>query len=192
MPRRHAVRSDAPVVQSPETRMDGSSSAPTILIIGYGNSLRRDDGAGLVLAQRLAQRLRAAGHSIRLLQEHQLTPELALEIAEDDICTVLFCDATVAATPAQGVARPLVRRLDPAGADVTGSPAAGHAMEPGLLLVYAAELYGRRPPAWLLTVVGSDFAHGSGLSLRVEAALDHLDEVVAALQGEPAVPPVSR
>ncbi len=66
---------------------------PLLLIIGYGNSLRRDDGAGLVLAQRLAEQWKKDGHAVRLLLTHQLMPEMALDLAESDVAGVLFVDA---------------------------------------------------------------------------------------------------
>ena len=55
-----------------------------LLIIGIGNSLRRDDGAGLVLARGLAETWQTAGHRVQLIETHQLVPELAEPIAGDD------------------------------------------------------------------------------------------------------------
>ncbi len=60
------------------------------LVIGYGNDLRSDDGAGRVVADRISE-LQLPGVAVRSVL--QLTPELALEIAEVD--TVVFVDASV-------------------------------------------------------------------------------------------------
>ena len=60
------------------------------LVIGYGNDLRSDDGAGRVVADRLDA---LALPDVTVRSVIQLTPELALEIAKFD--TVVFVDASV-------------------------------------------------------------------------------------------------
>ncbi|MGF1587982.1 MAG: hydrogenase maturation protease [Pleurocapsa sp.] len=62
------------------------------LVIGYGNTLRSDDGAG----QSAANQIAAWGlPNVRSLAVHQLTPELAEDIANAD--TVIFVDAVISA-----------------------------------------------------------------------------------------------
>ncbi|MDJ0954563.1 MAG: hydrogenase maturation protease [Acidimicrobiia bacterium] len=70
------------------------------LVIGYGNDLRSDDGAGRAVADRVDE-LNLPGVAVRSVM--QLTPELALEMAEVD--TVVFVDASVevSATTAEPV-----------------------------------------------------------------------------------------
>ena len=63
------------------------------LVIGYGNDLRSDDGAGRVVADRV-DNLHLQGVEVRSVS--QLTPELALEIGRFD--TVVFADASVEVT----------------------------------------------------------------------------------------------
>ena len=58
-----------------------------ILVIGYGNELRRDDGLGPRVAASLA------GPGVRALAVRQLTPELAEEVATARL--VVFVDARV-------------------------------------------------------------------------------------------------
>ncbi len=60
------------------------------LVIGYGNDLRSDDGAGRVVADRI-DALGLPGVEVRSVS--QLTPELALEISGFD--TVVFVDASI-------------------------------------------------------------------------------------------------
>lgn len=60
------------------------------LVIGYGNDLRSDDGAGRVVADRISA-LQLPRVEVRSVA--QLTPELALAIATVD--TVVFVDASV-------------------------------------------------------------------------------------------------
>ncbi len=130
-----------------------------LLIIGIGNSLRRDDGAGLYLARDLANAWQVAGRGVQVIETHQLVPEIAEVIAAADIVAVLFVDAAVdEATLAAGVCR-----LEPLADDDT-SPSLGHHLGPATLLLYASQLFDRRPPAWLLRVPGRDFDHGEGLS----------------------------
>jgi Ni,Fe-hydrogenase maturation factor len=52
------------------------------LVIGYGNSLRGDDSIGIKVAQIVAD-----WHlpKVRSLSPHQLTPELAAELAQVDL-----------------------------------------------------------------------------------------------------------
>ncbi len=59
------------------------------LVIGYGNTLRGDDGAGVRAAERVAARL----PDVDCLCVHELQPELAERIGHYD--TVFFLDATL-------------------------------------------------------------------------------------------------
>ena len=59
-----------------------------ILVIGYGNELRRDDGLGPNVARRIA----AANYAhVRVLTCFQLVPELAADLAETPMA--IFMDA---------------------------------------------------------------------------------------------------
>ena len=120
------------------------------LVIGIGNSLRGDDGVGVLLAEQVG------GRSVQ-----QLTPELAAELAELE--AVLFIDAWLA--PAGGP--PQLVELIPAGA---GAPDT-HRLEPAELLAISQALYGRAPAACLLQVPAHVFEHGNTLSAQLQAAL---------------------
>jgi hydrogenase maturation protease len=134
-----------------------------ILVIGYGNMYRRDDGAGLALAERLAAHWSSAGIRTRLLTSTQLLPEMACDIADDNSAHVLFVDTTASSTD-DGI------QMTPIALDVT-SPTLGHQLEPTTLMSFAALLFGSHPRAWLVTVPGSDFDHGEGFSEEVEELL---------------------
>ncbi|MCB0124281.1 MAG: hydrogenase maturation protease, partial [Caldilineaceae bacterium] len=126
-----------------------------LLLIAYGNSLRRDDGAGLVLAEQLAGLWQEEGVAIRHLALQQLAPELALEISSSEVAKVLFVDT--ACSDKEHVT------LHPLTSQEPGR-ILGHQLTPESLLLYAQQLYGRCPPAWLLTIPGSDFGFGEGFS----------------------------
>lgn len=149
-----------------------------ILIIAYGNSLRRDDGAGLVLGEKLEGILKERRLAVRLESVHQLTPELAELVADDRVSAVVFVDTRVLEPGAESLSIQ-VRRLS-APADL--SPSMGHHLDPTVVMAYAFYLYDRNPPAWLLTVPGVDFALGEGLS---EVALNALADFPSLLRSFP-------
>lgn len=68
---------------------------PKVLIVGYGNPLRRDDGVGWYAAQRLSHEL--SGEQAEVIACHQLMPELAERISQTDL--VIFIDAAVGTSP---------------------------------------------------------------------------------------------
>lgn len=136
------------------------------LVIGFGNTLRRDDGAGV----RLAEAVEALGlPGVRVVTCHQLTPELAASIAEAG--GVVFADAALDLK-----ARPRWRKLRSAAAPAS----LAHASDPRALLSLAQALYGHAPPAWMLTLPAPDLDYGEGLSpvaqQGVAAALRRLSD----------------
>jgi hydrogenase maturation protease len=131
-----------------------------IVLIGYGNPLRRDDGAGPALA--MMAEARAGLNDMRVLTPHQLVPELAEDLAGADIAAVLFLDACVG--DCDGGALVAIR---PVGEEA-GSPVFGHHLPPADLLRYAELLRGAPLPAWQLTIPGVDFGYGEGLSRYTE------------------------
>lgn len=120
------------------------------LVIGYGNTLRSDDGVGAKVAAAVAE---LALPGVVALVRHQLTPELAEAISETR--TVVFVDAAVdAATEVR------VRQLEPADA----AQLMAHAADPRTLLALAKQLFGRCPPAWWLTIPVENLGFGEELS----------------------------
>jgi len=116
------------------------------LVIGFGNTLRGDDGAGPAAAALLRER------GFDALAVHQLTPELAERIAAARI--VFFLDAA-ANLPAGEVS--IVRLAQ-------GRAAIEHVASPAALLRLAHDVYGSATPAWLITMGGASFELGEGLS----------------------------
>src|SRR5215831_18823281 len=122
-----------------------------VVIIGYGNELRGDDGIG----PRVARRVAAGGwRGILFWAVPQLLPEMAEDLAGARLA--IFIDARAGA----GGEAVEVRCIEPGGA------AAGvtHFGDPRVLLALAQALYGWSPEAWLVTVAGEDFEPGKRLS----------------------------
>lgn len=153
-----------------------------ILIIAYGNSLRQDDGAGLVLAEMLEAACRARRLEVERIVTHQLTPELSLEVARQGVAAVVFVD-TRAVDPAETTPFVEVRPISTASL----SPSLGHHLNPACLLVYAHLLYGQHPPAWEVTVPGVDFEHGEDLSPIARQVLAAGQGLLSELAGQLAV-----
>jgi len=132
-----------------------------LLIYGYGNPGRQDDGVGVALAEELEAWARAEGISgLAFDSNYQLNAEDALTVAEAR--AVVFVDA------ARGGAEPVaVKRLEPRG-EIGFST---HAMSPESVLALAGELYGARPPAWLLAIRGESWEPNEP---PTAAALSHL------------------
>ncbi len=129
---------------------DGVTGAE-VLIIGYGNELRRDDGLGPFVAGALAKRQLPG---VRVLVVPQLLPECAAALAKS--ARAVFIDAR----PAPVAAPVEVFPIRPAAT----SSAMSHAATPESLLALADAVCGRAPPAWCITIEGEDFGFGEGLS----------------------------
>jgi hydrogenase maturation protease len=127
-----------------------------IVLVGYGNPFRRDDGAGPALARMVE----AWGglNDMRVMTPQQLVPELAEDLAGAGVAAVLFLDASVSDCGGGDMVA-----IRPVGGEES-SPAFGHHFPPADLLRYAELLRGAALPAWQLTIPGVDFDYGEGLS----------------------------
>jgi len=151
---------------SPDSGAEGGFSG-SILILGYGNPDREDDGVAWHILDRLASRLdpdsqgmgeetvRSFGR-VTLKFALQLMPEMAEEVAE--FGRVVFIDAHTGSEPEDLTWLPLAAQFQK-------SPFTHH-MTPATLLSIAESLYGSRPEAVLVAVRGFDFGFRRGLSER--------------------------
>ena len=141
------------------------SGTMSFFVIAYGNPLRRDDGAGLALAERLVRHWRKRGVMVNQIDTHQLVPELVTDIVDANATHVVFVDAA----PTTDGAEIQCRVVNPTQATIT----LGHQSSPDLLLYMAQHLYGVQVPAWLVTIPGRDFGHGEGFSDAAQKLLDN-------------------
>ncbi len=134
----------------------------SVLIVGYGNRLRSDDGLGVRAAEELSRTNPAAGAEI--LIRHQLTPELAETISHVE--KVFFIDASRQGQPGEIRCTP----VSPHHPDVLFA----HQLTPETLLSLCCELYGVSPQAFEISLCGECFELGDQFSPKVAAALPDL------------------
>lgn len=153
-----------------------------LLIIAYGNPLRRDDGAGLCLAEKMARLWRAESVVVRTISVHQLVPELAADIGNQEWAAVYFVDTAIAntVTPAGSAISLAQIQVRPLSCNRT-MISLGHQCDPDLILSIVHGLYARCPPAWLVTVPGVDFRHGAGMSQFVHNLIEDSDGLIYTL-----------
>lgn len=140
------------------------------LLVGYGNTMRRDDGVGWLVAGQLAP-------VVRVITAHQLMPEIAYEVAHAGC--VVFVDASIegnAGDVQTRVLHPLDRLED------------AHALTPPGILYLAGYLYDRMPPAHLVTITGETFDLGDTLSGTVQAAVPQAIDAICQLLDVPRPP----
>ena len=143
------------------------------LVIGIGNCLRSDDGAGI----RVAEALEAQATGLQVLVCDQLTPELAEPISQAR--AVLFIDAQMSDASEPTAEAPVDAHPQPLEASNLGDPS-GHALTPPRLLALSAALYGPCPPAWQLLIPGEQWQVGDQLSARTAAVCRNAVPVVLA------------
>jgi hydrogenase maturation protease len=138
-----------------------------LLVIGYGNTLRRDDGVGPKVAEAVAA---LALPGVRALVCPLLTPELAEAVSQAG--EVIFVDAAVDAPR-----EVQLRQLEPAGS----SQIMAHAASPVTVLALARDVFGQAPEAWLLTVPAENIGIGEELSALTRRGLETAIEEIKRL-----------
>jgi len=137
------------------------------LVIGYGNTLRGDDGVGPRVAEAVAA-LKLPG--VRALACPLLTPEFADPISR--AARVVFVDAAVDAPH-----EVQLRKLEPGDS----SQLMAHAADPRTMLALARDVFGHVPQAWWLTIpaVKMDFCEELSPEAQhgFEEALEKIQEL---------------
>jgi len=136
----------------------------SLLLLGIGNTLRSDDGAGAYVCAQL-QQLQPANVQIQIIQ--QLQTELAEELLHYD--AVMIIDASVTAMDV------VIERLKPEGAAVASS----HHMNVSMMQALAQQLYGKYINFYTCSIPAQNFEMGEILSPITKA---HADKAVQLLQ----------
>jgi hydrogenase maturation protease len=149
-------------VGHPRSVANSDNTQARCLILACGNTLREDDGVGPFLAQWAEDRWRDDAR-VRVLCDHQWTPEMVDDVAQADF--IVFVDCATDCEP--GLVR--VMAVEPA-ADT--SKLGTHHLDAGQLLALSRQLYGRMPRSSLLLTIGAGSLElREGLSEAVNAAL---------------------
>jgi hydrogenase maturation protease len=142
-------------------------SHPT-LVIGFGSTLRGDDGAGPAAAERIEAKQIQGVHVIAC---HQLTPELADPVSRAQ--RVIFLDASIDLP--EGEVR--VSRLEP---DAPHQLMA-HVTSPGGLLQLSQSVFQASPEAWMVEIPVVEMGISETLSPEAEKAVNQAVEKVVEL-----------
>jgi hydrogenase maturation protease len=129
-----------------------------LLVIGYGNELRSDDGVGPRVAAAIDE---LNLPSVKGIACHQLMPELAETVSRAG--RVVFVDAAV-----DEPKEVRFRELAPA----ESSQLMTHAADPQTLLAMARDVYGHCPEAWWLTIPAEKLEFGEDLSPLTRRGFD--------------------
>jgi hydrogenase maturation protease len=110
----------------------------TTIVIGYGNELRSDDAIGPKVAN-----LINLWHlsNVQSLAVHQLTPELAANLANFNLA--IFVDASINSESEDVQVESILPTIS--------NMITGHSANPRSLLALTKFLYGYCPPTWLVT-----------------------------------------
>lgn len=131
-----------------------------MLLIGFGNPGRGDDGLGPAFSEGMASRAIAG---LEVDTDYQLVAEHALAISEHDL--VVFADAEMG-----GEGSYSFRGIGPGEPEALGS----HSLGPEAVLALCKTLYGAEPRAYVLGISGCEFGEvREGLS---ERAISNLAE----------------
>ncbi len=140
------------------------------LVIGYGNPLRQDDGAGWAVVDALEQY--CPNLRVKSLKAHQLTPELIIEF--QGMSLVVFVDACVSIMSGMVV----TWELTPIAVADRGFT---HHCKPEHMLHQARELYGARPRGVMVTIGAERLEFGDDLSPTVQQAVSRAARSIKSL-----------
>jgi hydrogenase maturation protease len=139
-----------------------------LVIVGFGNTLRQDDGFGPAVVEALMAQPHPPG--VVLFARQTLTPELAETLA--NARAVIFVDASAELEPGRVEHRVI-------HGEPTEDVSMVHALSPGALLTWTERLYGRAPVAelWLVGVESTELSETLTATVRARVA-----QFVTALQ----------
>lgn len=133
-----------------------------MLLIGYGNPGRGDDGLGPSFAERISDQDLP---DMAVRQDYQLTVDHALRISQVNV--VVFADALIASEA------PFVFNAVEPGAT---SSLTSHSLTPQAVLGLCHTLYGQVPKAYVLGILGHEFSEvKEGLSTKAREGLDQAE-----------------
>jgi len=137
------------------------------LVIGYGNTLRRDDGVGVLAVRAITGKCA----DVQCIESHELLPEYAEQIAK--CSTVIFIDAGL------GRSRVTVSSVEPRTVPSGNDP---HMLSPSSLMYMSLQLYGRIPSrSFLIALPAFDTSFGELLSPKAVSGIPECVRIVEQL-----------
>lgn len=141
----------------------------SVIAIGYGNTLRSDDGAGQKVVEivdlwKLPQ--------VRSLCVHQLTPELAAPIAEVELAIFVDVYPAIEQTEIEADRSLRVIQIYPFSDREKVPEINTHQADPQTLLQLANLAYGHAPIAWWILIPALNFEFGEEFSLLTQLGID--------------------
>ncbi len=133
------------------------------LIIGYGNTLRSDDGFGSHVAEALIE----CGNltHTEIVAAQQLTPEMVETLQKVEL--VIFIDINIALAPGEIQEQNIT-------ADDQLPTGFSHHLDPSRLLALCYSIYGHAPQAVLFSAGADHFELGETLTPKLHAALNQV------------------
>ncbi|MGQ9609301.1 MAG: hydrogenase maturation protease [bacterium] len=130
-----------------------------ILLIGYGNVLRSDDGVGWFVADKLDKKLH---NKIDIIKADQITVEMTEDIKDRKF--VIFVDAHVSEK------EDWLRKEEVLPDFKFGMTA--HIFTPGALLALCERIYNKYPKAYIFSIKGINYDFGENLSEQTKKAAE--------------------
>lgn len=152
-----------------------------ILIYGYGNPGRQDDGLGIRLAERLEEWSALKGlDGISFENNYQLNIEDAEAISKQDL--VIFADASE-----EEIEDFCFSKVDGSGKLAFTT----HAASPGYIVKLCNELFQKEPSVFLLHIKGYEWEFKEEISARALENLDRAIEYLKPILEDPSSTPGS-
>ncbi len=130
-----------------------SNKQNKFLIIGYGNTLRSDDGVGQIVVEKIKT---WTSPRVKCISQHQLTPELVEKIAI--FPNIIFIDACMNNDDeVRAILLPRFKINNKNEYD-------GHYCIPEYLLYLTQLIYHKSPKSWLITIPVNNLDLGEKLS----------------------------
>ena len=146
------------------------------LVIGYGNTLRSDDGLGPYVVKSLTEKLENTGKNVRILSLHQLDISLSSSVSKLDI--VILVDARADDTDELVT----VEKIKPAAIPLTPG-SISHTINIPTLLRASMDLFGAVPQCYIVMPKGYDFSFGERISEKaIKSASLARKKIVKILQ----------
>lgn len=162
---------------------NGFNVARRVIIIGYGNIMRGDDGLGIAVVQKTQElfKQRQDGRLISGRVVLRTAPYLDLALAEE----VLGYDIVILVDAILDGSREDVRLVDLSALDET-STLSTHASSPLALVSLLKTVYGTSPAFYLVAVTGEQDSLGEKLSARARRGMKRaVTEILRIVDGGP-------